>query len=70
MVPRPKPLSNVQLSNSPFFHRYFLEPKAAIMSDGAATVKANIAELEVIKQNKAAVELKFKEVQKELTEFK
>ena len=63
-------IMSISRSVSPFVLRYFLEPKAAIMSDGAATIKANVAELEVIKQNKAAVELKVKEVQKELTEFK
>ena len=40
------------------------------MSDGAATIKATLDELDIIKQNKAAVELKVKEIQKELQEFK
>ena len=50
--------------------RYFLEPKSSIMSEGESTIKASISELEILRQNKTAVETKIKEMQKELQEFK
>ena len=50
--------------------RYFLEPKSGIISDGGIAIKAAVSELEALRQNKAAVELKMKEIHKELQEFK
>jgi chaperonin cofactor prefoldin len=39
------------------------------MSEGKAEIKASISELEIVRQNKSAVETKLKEIQAELKEF-
>ncbi len=50
-------------------YRYFLEPKKALIEDGAVTISKAASELKNLAENKVVVEQKLKEINKEIQEL-